>query len=279
MSSQDCYLVVERTKDFFDYPIHYHPEFELNFVFGAQGVRRVIGDSIEEINDLDLVLVGPNLYHVWEQYRCTKKNIREVTVQFHQDLFDEAFLNRGIMKPIKDMLARSVHGILFSQETIQKMMPRLFRVSKLDGMDYFMELLSMLHDLAISRNQRLLSTLTITTDRLEKNDKIKIVKDHVEENFANKITLAEVSNLTSMSTVSFNRFIKKRTGKTFVEYVNDVRVGHASRWLSEKELSISEVAFLCGFNNIANFNRIFKKRKGVTPTEYRTNFSGIKRVL
>jgi AraC-like DNA-binding protein len=82
-----------------------------------------------------------------------------------------------------------------------------------------------------------------------------------------------------MSPVSFNRFIKKRTGKTFVEYVNDTRIGFASRWLIEEKLSIAEIAYKCGFNNIANFNRIFKKSKKCTPSHYREEFSGIKRVL
>ena len=81
-----------------------------------------------------------------------------------------------------------------------------------------------------------------------------------------------------MTPISFNRFIKKRTGKTFIEYVNDTRIGYASRWLIEKELSISEIAYLCGFN-IANFNRVFKKAKNCTPSEYRLEFRGIKRVL
>ncbi len=82
-----------------------------------------------------------------------------------------------------------------------------------------------------------------------------------------------------MSNVSFNRFIKKRTGKTFIEYLNDVRIGYASRKLIERDLSVSEIAFMCGFNNIANFNRVFKKNKNRTPTKYRQDFSGIKKVL
>jgi len=83
----------------------------------------------------------------------------------------------------------------------------------------------------------------------------------------------------NMSSVSFNRFIKKCTGKTFVEYVNDIRIGYASKWLIERDLSISEIAFMCGFNSIANFNRVFRKNKGSTPTQYRQDFSGIRRVL
>lgn len=279
ISNQDSFLVFDRVKDIFDYPVHFHPEYEINFIENGKGLRRVVGDSMEEVGDLELVLVGPNLFHGWEQHQCTRKNMHEITIQFHNDLFDRGFLNRKIMKPIKDMFDRSSHGILFSEPDVQQVIPRILKVSKLEGIDYFLELFSILYDLANSRNQRLLSTTTIYMESFENSDKLKLLYDFVQENYAAKITLDEVSELMNMSSVSFNRFIKKRTGKTFVEYVNDVRIGYASRWLIEKDLSISEIAFLCGFNSIANFNRVFKKNKGRTPTKYRNDFSGIKRVL
>ncbi|NAS12323.1 helix-turn-helix domain-containing protein [Poritiphilus flavus] len=279
LSSQDSFLVFDRVKDFFDYPVHFHPELELNFISNGKGIRRIVGDSIEEISDLELVLVGSNLFHGWEQHVCTRRNIHEITVQFHNDLFGSAFLDRRIMKPLKDMFIRSAHGILFSKEETEILAPRILRVSKLGGIDYFIELFSILYDLANSRNQRLLSTTTIHLNSFENNDKLKTLYDYVQENYANKITLKEVSEMMNMSSVSFNRFIKKRTGKTFVEYLNDVRIGYASRWLIERDLSISEIAFLCGFNSIANFNRVFKKAKGRTPSVYKQEFSGIKRVL
>lgn len=279
LSAEDSFLVFDRVKDFFDFPIHFHPELELNFISNAKGVRRVVGDSLEEIDDLELVLVGSSLYHGWEQYSCTSKKIHEVTIQFHDDLFDKAFLSRNIMKPLKDMFDRSAHGILFSKATTKNIKSRILMVSKLDGIDYFMELLSILYDLSISRNQRLLSTSTIHLENFENSDKVKLLYDYVQKNYSSKMTLDEVSKLVNMSNVSFNRFIKKRTGKTFVEYLNDVRIGYASRWLIEKDYSVSEIAFMCGFNSIANFNRVFKKSKGTTPTNYRQDFSGIKRVL
>lgn len=279
ISNQDSFLVFDRVKDIFDYPVHFHPEYEINFIENGKGLRRIVGDSMEEVGDLELVLVGPNLFHGWEQHQCTRKNMHEITIQFHNDLFDRTFLNRKIMKPIKDMFERSSHGILFSEPDVKSVIPRILKVSKLEGIDYFLELFSILYDLANSRNQRLLSTTTIYMESFENSDKLKLLYDFVQENYAAKITLDEVSELMNMSSVSFNRFIKKRTGKTFVEYVNDVRIGYASRWLIEKDLSISEIAFLCGFNSIANFNRVFKKNKGRTPTKYRNDFSGIKRVL
>lgn len=279
LSANDCFLVLDREQRVFDYPVHFHPELELNFIMNGEGVRRIVGDSIENVGNLELILVGSNLYHGWELHECTNKNVHEVTIQFHNNLFDKTFLERNFMKPISDMFYRSAHGILFSKEAIRSVSPRLLRVSKLDGMDYFIDLMSILHDLAISRNQRLLSTSTVHLENFDNSEKLKVMYDFVQENYVSKITLEEISNLLNMSSVSFNRFVKHRTGKTFVEYLNDVRIGHAAAWLIEKDSSIAEIAFMCGFRSIANFNRVFKKSKNRTPSQFRRDFSGIKRVL
>lgn len=279
LSNEDSFLVFDRKKEEFDFPIHFHPEFELNFIKDGKGVRRVVGDSIEDIEEVELVLVGPNLHHGWITNTCKNKEVHEITIQFHNNLFHEELLHRRIMKPIKEMLDRSVHGILFSQKTAEDLYPRISQVSRLDGMDYFLEMISILQDLANSRNQRLLSTFTVDRNEFDNSDKIKKVYDHIHANFHRKITLAEVAEIVNMSSVSFNRFMKKRTGKTFINYVNDVRVSNAAMWLLEKDQNISEIAYKCGFNNIANFNRVFKKFKNCTPSEYKAVFEGIKRVL
>lgn len=279
LSSGDSFLVFDRVKDNFDFPVHYHPEFEINFILNGKGVKRVVGDNIEEIDDVELVLIGPNLYHGWELHKCRNKQIHEITIQFHNDLFHESLLTRRIMSPIKDMFNRSIHGISFSKKTAEQLSSRLVKISKLDGMDYFLEITSILYDLANSRNQKLLSTFTVDHATFEDYDKMKLVYDYVQKNFAEKITLEDVSSVASMSSISFNRFIKKRTGKTFVNYINDIRIGYAARWMLEKDLSISEIAFKSGFNNIANFNRSFKSIKKRTPSQYRDDFSGLKRIL
>jgi AraC-like DNA-binding protein len=279
LTKGDSFLVFDRLKDTFDFPIHYHPEYEINFIQNGKGVKRIVGDHIEEIEDVELVLVGPNLYHGWELNKCKNKDIHEITIQFHNDLFSESLLGRRIMMPIKEMFNRANHGILFSKKTGAELGERLSRISKRDGMDYFLEIISILHDMANSRNQRLLSTFTVDNDVFEDDDKMKLVYEYIQKKFSDKITLDDVSDVARMSPVSFNRFIKKRTGKTFVNYLNDIRIGYAARWLVEKDLSISEIAFKSGFNNIANFNRIFKSIKNTTPSQYRDEFYGLKRFL
>ena len=120
LSSGDSFLVFDRVKDDFDFPVHYHPEFEINFIQNGSGVKRVVGDNIEDIDAIELVLVGPNLYHGWELNKCKNDKIHEITIQFHNDLFDESLLSRKIMSPIKDMFQRSIHGILFSKKTAEE---------------------------------------------------------------------------------------------------------------------------------------------------------------
>lgn len=273
-------MVFDRTKDFFDFPVHFHPEIELNLIFNGEGIRRIIGDSIEMITNFELVLVGPNLNHGWEQHQCKNKDIREITLQFNPNIFSDVFLSKSIMKPLQDMFRNAAHGILFSESVIKTVYPRLSKIPKMDGIDYFLEVFSILYDLAISRNQRLLSTNTIVLESFENSDKLKQIYDYIQENYQSKITLDDAANLLNISTVSLNRFLKKRVGKTFVDYLNEVRIGYSSRWLIEKkDMSISEIAYASGFNSIGHFNRIFRKFKDRNPTQYRNDFSGIKRVL
>ncbi|MGA9268981.1 MAG: AraC family transcriptional regulator [Lutimonas sp.] len=279
LSPEDSFLVFERVKDDFDFPVHFHPEYELNFIYRGKGVRRIVGDHSEEISDIELVLVGPNLVHGWELHNCACKEIYEITVHIQQDLLDDKMLSRRIFKGIRDMFNRSKHGILFSEESTLKIMPRLMTLPKLNGVQYFLEFVSILNELASSEHQTLLSTQASELHDFQNSESIKRVYEFIQENFHRKIPLNEISELVNMSPVSFNRFIKSRTGKTFINYVNDTRISYATRWLIETEKSISEISFDCGFNNIANFNRVFKKAKNCTPSEFRREFVGMKRVL
>lgn len=279
LSPQDSFLVNERVKDDFDFPIHFHPEYELNFIYRGRGVRRIIGDHTGIATDLELVLVGPNLVHVWELHECNCKEIYEITVHIHADLLDDKMLDRRIFKNIKAMFNRSRHGILFSEETTLEIMPRLMVLPRISGIKYFLEFVSILNDLANSEDQTLLSNQFSEYNDFQNSNRIKKVYEYIQEFYHKKITLEEISSLVNMSPVSFNRFIKKRTGKTFINYVNDTRISFAARLLSETDKSIGEICYECGFNNIANFNRIFKKNKNCTPSEFRKEFMGIQRVL
>lgn len=280
LSPEDSFLVFDRIKDDFDFPIHFHPEYELNYIKNGKGVKRIIGDHIDEIDDLELVLLGPNLVHVWELHNCKSKKIHEITIHISNDLVDDKLLTKKIFKSIKDMFSRSNHGILFSKKISKEIGPRLVQLTKTGGIDYYLEFISILYDLANSRDQKLLSSSFSQRSDFANSEKIKKVYDYIHNNFNKKITLSEISDLVNMTPVSFNRFIKKRTGNTFINFVNNTRISYASRMLLDTDLSIGEICYKCGFNNIANFNRIFKKSKKCTPSEFKLEFNGgLKRIL
>src|SRR5215218_8404905 len=157
LTKNDCFTILSRVKSEFDFPLHYHEEFELNFIQNAKGAQRVIGDHIEQIDDLELVLVGPNLQHGWFTHKMKNREVKEITIQFHHDLFDEKFLRRNQMNFIRTMFEHSLRGILFSRETVQSLLPRLTGLPRKRGFDSVLELMSILHDLSTSRNMRMLS--------------------------------------------------------------------------------------------------------------------------
>jgi len=280
LTQSDCFTIHNRIKSDFDFPLHFHEEFELNFIQHASAAKRVIGDHMEEIGELELVLVGPNLRHGWFNHKCKSKEIKEITIQFHRNLLDDKFLQRNQMSLIRNMFQQSMRGILFSKKTIQSITPRLIGLTQKHGFDSVLELLSILHDLSTSRDMRTLSDIALQNPEISSYNsrRIENVMSHLNKNFEKKLSLSEASKLASMSEVAFSRFFRARTGKTFVDTLNDIRLGHASRMLIETTHSIGEVAYRCGFNNMSNFNRIFKKKKDCTPKEFRMeyNASGIR---
>lgn len=275
LTQNDCFTIFSRVKTGFDFPLHYHEEFELNFILNAPNARRVIGDHIGEIDAIELVLVGSNLQHGWFTHQCTSTAITEITIQFHPDLFDEKFLRRNQLNFIKNMLERSSRGILFSKKTTELLKKRLLELPKKQGFDSVLELLSILHELSISRNMQILSDASfVSKDHFSFNSRrVEKVMEYMNQHFEQPITLAEVANIAAMTEVSFSRFFKTRTGQTFVDTLNEIRIGHAARLLIETTHSINEIADKCGFNNMSNFNRTFKKRKKCTPKNFRETYT------
>lgn len=148
------------------------------------------------------------------------------------------------------------------------------------GFDSILELMSILHDLSLSGNMRTLSNSTFSGENVNYNSRrIEKVFAHMQDHYDKEINLEGVSKLAGMSEVSFSRFIKKRTGKTFIESLNEIRLGHASRSLISTSNTISEIAYKCGFNNLSYFNRVFKTKNGCTPKEFRGNYSGKRSII
>ncbi len=281
LTQSDCFTYFYRAKSEFDFPLHYHDEIELNFIRNARGAKRIIGDHVEEIGDLELALVGPGLPHGWFGSGFAPNQVEEVTIQFHKDFFDEKFLQKNQLNFIRNMLRRSLRGILFSRETTERLEPRIVSIGKKQGFDSVLELMSILHDLSISRDFRVLSDSGFSDDEVfsYNSRRIEKVMEFIHSSFDKQITLGEAAKIASMTESAFSRFFKLRTGMTFIDCLTEVRLGHASRMLISTTKTIAEIAYSCGFNNISNFNRIFRRKKGCTPRELRVSYDEGMRVF
>ena len=276
LSAEDCFVIRSRVKSEFNYPVHVHPEFELNYIENAPGAQRLIGDSLEEIGDYELCLIGnENLEHAWMNGSCDSKDIFEITIQFHKDLFFESMLSKRQFHSVAIMFENAKKGIVYSRETILKVRDLLHKLCKNEeGFHSVIDLLNILQTLSEDKNSRILATSTFANrDDSSDSRRIQKVIDYLHENYQKEIHLADVAGHVNMSEVSFSRFMKKRTGKNYIEYLNDLRLGIASRHLIDTTKTVAEISYECGFNNLSNFNRIFKKRKGVTPKEFRESYT------
>lgn len=274
LSNEDCFYLVDRYKDRFTYPLHKHDEIELNFVQKCAGARRVVGDSIEVLGEYDLAIIGSGLEHVWEQGDCTTSPIREITLQFSPELFGENFLNKKQLKSVHSMLDNAKHGIAFDMTAIMKVYGMLDEITHLQSGFYrVMRILSILYELSIDNNYHLLSSSSFSHIKVSADSRrVQKVEEYINGHYNADIRLQTLADIVGMTPTAFSRFFKLRTGKTISEYIIDIRLGIASRKLVDTTMSIAEICYDCGFNNVSNFNRIFKRKKGVSPKSFRENY-------
>lgn len=273
LMGKDVLYIADRRKKEFTYPIHNHEVYELNFVERAPGVRRIVGDSNEVIGDYDLVLItSPDLEHVWEQNTCVSDDIREVTVQFDID-FNGNIFARNPFNSMKKMMVEAQKGLAFPMEAIIRVYQMIDTLSsQQDGFYAFTQFLTILYELSKFEGRPLASSSFAKVDISSDSRRVQKVKSFIDKNYRDEIRLPQVADIAGMSPSAFSRFFKLHTGRNLSDYVIDLRLGYASRLLVDSTQSVAEIGYSCGFNNLSNFNRIFKKRKGCSPTEFRENY-------
>lgn len=275
LMGKDVLYIADRHKKEFTYPIHNHSVYELNFVENAKGVRRIVGDSQEVIGDYDLCLItSPDLEHVWEQNECHSDDIREITVQFDFSMSDETLFGRNPYASITRMMQEAKKGLSFPLQAIMKVYGMLDTLSSVkDGFYAAQQFLTILYELSRCENARTLASSSYAKVTVEDDSRrILKVKNFISKNYMDELRLPELASLAGMSSSAFSRFFKLHTGRNISEYIIDLRLGYAARMLVDTAKSISEIGFDCGFNNLSNFNRIFKKKKGCSPSEFRESY-------
>lgn len=281
----DALYIADRHKSEFSYPVHNHDVFELNFVENAAGVKRIVGDSNEVIGDYDLVLItNPTLEHAWEQHECKSNDIREITIQFNFGAgITEAdyFFGKTPFESIRHMMKEAQKGMAFPMSSIMKVYERLSGLSQItDRFTALMEFLNILHTLSLCTGARTLATTSYAKVNIEDDSRrILRVKKYISDNYMYELRLKSLVDLANMSESAFCRFFKLHTGRRLSDYIIDIRLGYATRLLIDTTETIAEICFKCGYNNMSNFNRIFKRKKGCSPTEFRNSHHKIKVIV
>ncbi|WP_298711452.1 AraC family transcriptional regulator [Chitinophaga sp.] len=258
---------------YFSTEFHFHKECQLVYVVESEG-RRIIGDNVENFNSDELILLGPDIPHVWHndnQYfdRNSYKHAKSVALFIQPEKLVSALSQFGLGRQAQNLLKKSARGMKFSGQAKKSLKDLLMQMT---GQSPFSQLISFMRVLEILTRTReyelLASEGYVNTYQMKDNDRIDRVFKHVFENFKTDMQLEEVARMVNMNKQAFCRYFKGRTQKTFVQFVNEVRIGHACKLLAEGDLAISGLAYECGFNSLSNFNRFFREIKHMTPREY-----------
>ena len=261
-------------------PWHYHPAIEIMYITRGIGTR-FVGDCIEQYEEGDVCMIGPNLPHEWrndDAYFDKESGLRAtcICLFFKREIFDPNFIRLPEMNNIRDLIERSRRGLKFTGKSKLEI-TRFIRSSVNDvGVRKVTNLLTLLELMATSTEYELLASVGFTNSvNLEDFERFNKVYKFLVKNFATSIRLEEVSTLVGLTPTAFCRYFKERTKKTFVEYLNEMRIGYSKKLLLENKMKISTISGEVGFPNLSNFISQFKKVTGMSPSQFQKQF-GVK---
>jgi AraC-like DNA-binding protein len=255
---------------------HVHPEVELMYVEASRGIR-FVGDHAARFGPGDLVLVGPNLPHVWLNTDAPKKPRHTHAIgtflQFKEDFLGQGLWRTPEFAPVGELLRRSRHGIHFTGQEARVAAKRLREITRLSGAERAAAVLGLLGYLAAAPEQRVLCRADYVP-KLGRADgeRIEAACRYVRSNLTREISQPKAAALAKLSPKRFSTFFHQRMGCTFPAYVNRVRIARVIHLLLEENMSIAEACFASGFNNLSNFNHQFKFIKGLSPRFFLRQF-------
>ncbi|MEN8230215.1 MAG: AraC family transcriptional regulator [Bacteroidota bacterium] len=260
--------------DYFPSMRHFHPEVEIILIIQGTGTRYV-EDSVERFAPGDLVMIGPNVSHEWSSDKSAGSTVSEaIYILFNTEILGNEFWNLPESKIIHKIIQQSRRGIKLTGNTRNRVTSLMKTIDSSYGFSRIILLMTILEMIAFSEEYQYLASPVIhpainEQDSMRMNKVYKYAIDNISE----EITLDKAASIANLSIPAFCRYFKKRSNKTFIQFLNEIRIGQACRLLVNKNHSVSEICYSCGYNNISYFNRQFKKTTGFTPLGYRKKFA------
>lgn len=253
-------------------PYHFHKEYELTAILEGQG-SRFVGNNIGSFENTDMVLIGKNLPHHWhnnkEEIRPGDK-VKAIVLKFDADFNGVRLFDLPENYQIRQVLEKASSGLRIVGETFNKLVALLRRLLTAAGPERISLLLTILNEIASSRDVEMLSSETcIQKKGSNEQDRMNRVYEYIMDNYLGEISLTEAAAVACMNEAAFCKYFKKRYNKTFIQVVSEIRISYACRELIKEDSNITEVCYLSGFNTISNFTKTFRKITGVSPREYK----------
>ncbi|MDR6844712.1 AraC family transcriptional regulator [Flavobacterium granuli] len=268
--------VISREDPFFQSPFHSHPELELVYIKESYG-KRIVGNSVEQFVSGDMVFLGSDIPHVWLNDEIYYKGINTlkaeaIVVYFNKDIFGPIFYELKETQKINNLFNRACRGLSISGKTNELVAKKLEKLVHKKNFEIIIGLFEILSILSESSDISFVNNEAYTpVNDSAKNDRLSDVFEYVKNNFKQDISLDEIAKIANLTPTSFCRMFKSKTQKHFVEYLNEIRVSNACKFLIETDMGMSEIAYECGYKTVSNFNKLFKKLTETTPKEYRKN--------
>jgi AraC-like DNA-binding protein/quercetin dioxygenase-like cupin family protein len=260
-------LHTKTTPEQFPWQYHYHPEYEIVCVLKGGGTRHV-GNHFSNYKEGDLVLIGPNLPHAGFGLNAHGLH-EEIVIQIKEDVFKDAVLQRPELIPLTTLLEKSKYGISFTGSAKQHITKKIQKLLKLSPFEKFIELLRVLHSMAVTEEYELLNPTSVLSQLTRKNNgRLQDILAYVEKHYHEEIDIKKAASIANLSVPSFCNYFKKLMSFTYTDFINQYRVQRACMMMKQ-EKTIAEISFDCGFNNVAYFNKVFKSILHKTPTQYK----------
>jgi AraC-like DNA-binding protein len=272
--------VITRFYDYerFTFPWHFHREYEIIYFAEGEG-DRFVADNVETIRSGDIILIGSSVPHYMrsaEKYYAGDASLRikGVNIQFAHNYMSYAISNYTDMNPIRTLLKTADRGIYFPPPENAALIESICELPGFKGVERMVRLLLLLDRMAHFRQQRILATSHFSLHVLPPyaDSRMEKVLAYINRNYVKNIKLSDISAIASMNMSAFCRYFKEKSGKSPVDYVQELRVGYACKLLTSSQLDILQICIECGFNTSSHFNKVFKHYTNLTPTDYRKQF-------